>query len=59
MYKVDVGLSTGRLFAVGDVNKDLQNDVITVNEDQTQFQVHYFHKDTYRFLPSNSTVTIE
>jgi hypothetical protein len=41
---VDVGLkeSDMRLFAIGDLNNDKQNDIVTVNDAQNAFSAHYF-----------------
>jgi len=31
-----------RLFAIGDLNNDKQNDIVTVNDAQNAFSAHYF-----------------
>jgi hypothetical protein len=45
------------LFAIGDLNNDKQNDMITVNEEMNGFSAHYFKSENYRFA-SNITKTI-
>ena len=63
LYQVDVGLlqttaNVGqRLFAIGDLNNDKQNDIITVNEEMNAFSAHYFKSENYRFA-SNISKTI-
>lgn len=55
LYDVNVGLHLSRapgqkFFAIGDLNNDKQNDIITVSEDQTSFSAHYFKQDAgYKF----------
>ena len=46
-----------RLFAIGDLNNDKQNDMITLNEEMNGFSAHYFYSENYRFA-SNITKTI-
>jgi len=52
---VDIGLkevqeSEGlRLFSIGDLNNDKQNDIVTVNEAMNGFSVHYFRQEDYKF----------
>ena len=38
-----------RLFAIGDLNNDKQNDIVALNEDMNGFSVHYFRQDDYKF----------
>lgn len=46
----DLGFAGAKLFAIGDLNNDRQNDIVTVSEDQTRFAVHYFQQEGgYRF----------
>jgi hypothetical protein len=50
----DVGLKEAqknglRLFAIGDLNNDKQNDIVTVNQDQNGFSAQYFRQTEYKF----------
>ena len=38
-----------RLFAIGDLNNDKQNDIVTVNQDQNGFSAQYFRQTEYKF----------
>ena len=54
LYQVNVGLPSpsdlapsglfngARLYAIGDLDSDKQNDIVTVSEDGTKFSAHYF-----------------
>lgn len=51
---MDVGLKEAqknglRLFAIGDLNNDKQNDIVTVNQDQNGFSAQYFRQTEYKF----------
>lgn len=46
-----------KLFAIGDLNNDKQNDIITVSEDQTKFSAHYFNQETYKFVSGQGNET--
>ena len=62
LYQVDVGLkdsvggvSVGqRLFAIGDLNNDKQNDIVTVNDALNGFSAHYFKSENYKFVSDPS-----
>ena len=41
-----------KIMAFGFIDDDLRNDLVTLNHDQTAFQVHFFDGEQYRF---NST----
>lgn len=51
---MDVGLKEAqknglRLFALGDLNNDKQNDIVTVNQEQNGFSAQYFRQGEYKF----------
>ena len=45
------------MFAIGDLNNDKQNDIVTVNEQRNGFSAHYFKSENYKFQ-SNITKTM-
>ena len=56
LYQVDVDLKEAqknglRLFAIGDLNNDKQNDIVTLNDKRDGFSVHYFrsNENDYKF----------
>jgi hypothetical protein len=63
---VDVGLKQEagqkvvgqRLFAIGDLNNDKQNDIITVNDAMNGFSAHYFKSENYKFVSSDTQTII-
>jgi hypothetical protein len=62
LYQVDVDLKEAqkdglRLFAIGDLNNDKQNDIVTVNDKRDGFSVHYFRQkdEEYKFDSGKDT----
>lgn len=62
-YSVDVGLKSSlsdpsqnfngnKIFALGDLNNDKLNDIVTVSDDQKSFQPYYFNAESYKFTAS-------
>lgn len=47
-----------RLFAIGDLNNDKQNDIVTVNDALNGFSAHYFRSDNYKFVSSDSETIV-
>lgn len=47
-----------RIFALGDLNGDKQNDLVTVSDDQKSFQPYYYDEKTYKFSPSPSATAV-
>lgn len=41
-----------KIFAIGAINNDKQNDIITVSDDQTSLMAHYFDLDSYMYRSS-------
>jgi hypothetical protein len=48
------GFPGARLFAIGDLNNDKLNDIVTVADDLRSFAAHYF-QDSFRYLSNGST----
>jgi hypothetical protein len=38
-----------KIFAIGDLNNDKFNDLVTVSEDQSTFQAFFYKGDNYTF----------
>ena len=43
-----------KIFAVGDLNNDKMNDLVTVSDDFLTFQAHYYDIETQMFTSSPS-----
>ncbi len=42
------------MFAIGDLNNDKQNDIVTVNDALNGFSAHYFKSENYKFVSDPS-----
>jgi hypothetical protein len=56
--ETDTGFKGAKIFAIGDLNNDKMNDIVTVSEDQTSFTCHYFDGELYKFQSSNDSITV-
>lgn len=55
-YPVNIGLPNEpmRIMAVGDLNNDKYNDIVTTNSDGSIFSVHYFEQSNLTYVNSVS-----
>ena len=56
-YDADIGLTDSehagmKIMALGDVDSDGYSDLITINDAQNSFQVHYYNPSKRKYLAS-------
>ena len=45
--------------AIGDLDNDGHQDIITIDDDQSSFYVHYYHDKEYKFEQAKNPVDID
>lgn len=47
-----------KIFAMGDMNNDKLNDIVTVSEDQKSFQPWFYNAESQKFSPAGTSVSV-